>query len=192
MTELINQRTAEVDAAKEHGAQDALSDDMLTRMIEASAVEEQKLSKQELIDITMQVIAAGHETTASALLWTIYALSKAPAVQSCLRNEILALEPSMISAKAIDELPYLDNVIREALRVYSPTLIVPWESLDNMNIAGVQIPKGTTVQIVPAKSGVPMRTSSNPSGGMARPRARTRWRHSQMVRGCALERRWLC
>ncbi|KAM0329021.1 hypothetical protein ACHAPQ_006932, partial [Fusarium lateritium] len=150
MTELIDQRTAEVDAAKEYGAEDALSDDMLTRMVEASAAEEQKLSKQELIDITMQVIAAGHETTASALLWTIYALSKDPAVQSRLRHEILALEPSMISAKAIDELPFLDNVIREALRVYSPTLIVPWESLEEMNIAGVQIPKGTTVQIVPA------------------------------------------
>lgn len=98
----------------------------------------------------MQVIAAGHETTASALLWTIYALSKSPAVQSRLRDEVLALEPSMISAKAIDELPYLDNVIREALRVYSPTLTVPWESLEDMTIAGVQIPKGTTVQVVPA------------------------------------------
>jgi cytochrome P450 len=51
MTELIDQRTSEVIAAKEHDAQDGLSDDMLTRMIEASAAEEQKLSKQELIDI---------------------------------------------------------------------------------------------------------------------------------------------
>lgn len=51
MTELIDQRTAEVHAAKGHDAQDGLSDDMLTRMIEASAAEEQKLSKQELIDI---------------------------------------------------------------------------------------------------------------------------------------------
>ncbi|CAJ0550188.1 Ff.00g101180.m01.CDS01 [Fusarium sp. VM40] len=150
MTELIDQRTAEVHAAKDQDLQDGLSDDMLTRMIEASAGEEQKLSKQELIDITMQVIAAGHETTASALLWTIYALSKAPAVQNRLRNKVLALEPSMISAKTIDELPYLDNVIREALRVYSPTLTVPWESLEDTTIAGVQIPKGTTVQIVPA------------------------------------------
>jgi cytochrome P450 len=51
MTELIDQREAEVHTAKDHGTQDGLSDDMLTRMIEASAAEEQKLSKQELIDI---------------------------------------------------------------------------------------------------------------------------------------------
>lgn len=51
MKELIDQRTAEVHAAKDQDAQDGLSDDMLTRMIEASAAEEQKLSKQELIDI---------------------------------------------------------------------------------------------------------------------------------------------
>ncbi|KAF9773665.1 hypothetical protein IL306_008479, partial [Fusarium sp. DS 682] len=98
----------------------------------------------------MQVIAAGHETTASALLWTTYALSKDLQAQNRLRTEILRLDPKDISAKSIDELHYLDNVIREALRVYSPTLIIPWEALEDIVIAGVKIPKGTTVQLVPA------------------------------------------
>jgi cytochrome P450 len=55
-----------------------------------------------------------------------------------------------MSAKAIDDLPFLDNVIREALRIYSPTLLIPWEALKDITIAGVHIPKGTTLQIVPA------------------------------------------
>ncbi|KAM0344945.1 hypothetical protein ACHAPU_007079 [Fusarium lateritium] len=150
MTELIDQRTSEVHAVKDKQTHTSLSEDLLTRMIEASVAEDQKLSKQELIDITMQVIAAGHETTASALLWTIYALSKCPVSQSRLRDELLGTDPGMTSAKLIDELPYLENVIRESLRVYSPTLIIPWESLDDIVISGVHIPKGTTVQLVPA------------------------------------------
>ncbi|KAF5692987.1 cytochrome P450 monooxygenase [Fusarium denticulatum] len=150
MTELIEQRTSEVAKAKELGTDSGLSDDLLTRMIEASSVENQKLSRDELIDITMQVIAAGHETTASALLWTTYALSKDQESQERLRTEILTLSADDMTAKSIDELPYLDNVIREALRVYSPTLIIPWEALEDINIAGVRIPKGTTVQLVPA------------------------------------------
>ncbi|SCV44832.1 related to pisatin demethylase [Fusarium fujikuroi] len=150
MTELIEQRTTEVEKAKELGTDSGLSDDLLTRMIEASSAENQKLSKDELIDITMQVIAAGHETTASALLWTTYALSQDQKSQQRLRTEIINLSANDMTAKSIDELPYLDNVIREALRVYSPTLIIPWEALDDIDIAGVRIPKGTTVQLVPA------------------------------------------
>lgn len=98
----------------------------------------------------MQVIAAGHETTASALLWTTYALSKDQKSQNRLRTEIYSMNATDMTAKSIDELPYLDNVIREALRVYSPTLIIPWEALEDIDIAGVRIPKGTTVQLVPA------------------------------------------
>ncbi|KAF5620144.1 nicotinamide mononucleotide permease [Fusarium sp. NRRL 52700] len=150
MTELIEQRRSEVVKAKELGTDSGLSDDLLTRMIEASSVENQKLSRDELIDITMQVIAAGHETTASALLWTTYALSKDQKSQERLRNDIIALNATEMTAKSIDELPYLDNVIKEALRVYSPTLIIPWEALEDIDIAGVRIPKGTTVQLVPA------------------------------------------
>ncbi|CAG1972953.1 unnamed protein product [Fusarium graminearum] len=149
MEGLIEQRTAEVGAAKLMKEDDKLSDDLLTRMIEASAEESQKLSKEELIDITMQVIAAGHETTASALVWTAYSLAKDSASQQRLRAEIHSLGAEM-SAKGIDELPFLDNVIREAMRVHSPTLIIPWEAQKDMTIAGTHIPKGTTVQIVPA------------------------------------------
>ncbi|KAF5239993.1 hypothetical protein FAUST_4577 [Fusarium austroamericanum] len=149
MEGLIEQRTAEVGAAKLLKEDDKLSDDLLTRMIEASAEESQRLSKEELIDITMQVIAAGHETTASALVWTAYSLAKDPASQQRLRAEIHSLGTEM-SAKGIDELPFLDNVIREAMRIHSPTLIIPWEAQKDLTIAGTHIPKGTTVQIVPA------------------------------------------
>ncbi|EMT65694.1 hypothetical protein FOC4_g10007802 [Fusarium odoratissimum] len=150
MTELIEQRTSEVAKAKELGTDSGLSDDLLTRMIEASSVENQKLSKDELIDITMQVIAAGHETTSSALLWTTYALAKDQKSQNRLRAEIYSIDATDMAAKSIDELPYLENVIREALRVYSPSLIIPWEALEDIDIAGVKIPKGTTVQLIPA------------------------------------------
>ncbi|KPA39138.1 aat family amino acid transporter [Fusarium langsethiae] len=149
MEGLIEQRTTEVAAAKRHKGGSSLSDDLLTKMIEASAGESQELSKGELIDITMQVIAAGHETTASALVWTAYALSRDLASQKRLRAEIHSLGTGM-SDKGVDELPFLENVIREAMRVYSPTLIIPWEAQRDMTITGVDIPKGTTVQIVPA------------------------------------------
>ncbi|KAI8711432.1 hypothetical protein NCS52_01406600 [Fusarium sp. LHS14.1] len=150
MTELIEQRTDEVLAARSGQSDIVLSDDLLTRMIEASFGEDKRLSKQELIDITMQVIAAGHETTASALTWITYALATHKDVQNSLREELSGIEVTSSAAKAIDDLLCLNNVIREALRVYSPTLMAPWEAGENMVIAGVEIPKGTMIQTVPA------------------------------------------
>ncbi|KAM0492705.1 hypothetical protein ACHAP8_009723 [Fusarium lateritium] len=149
MEGLIEQRRAEVAAAKQQEGGGSLSDDLLTRMIEASAGESKRLSKEELIDIVRSVIAAGHETTASTLVWTAYALAKDTASQNRLRTEIHSLGTE-ISAKETDELPFLDNVIRESLRVYSPSLMIPWEAQKGITIAGVYIPKGTTVQIIPA------------------------------------------
>ncbi|KAH6873898.1 cytochrome P450 [Thelonectria olida] len=150
MTELIEQRTAEVLAARQNNSDTKISDDLLTRMIEASFDEGKGLSKQELIDITMQVIAAGHETTASALTWIMYALVMNPEVQDRLRQEISVMQVVGSLGKSIENLPYLNNVVREALRVYSPTLMAPWEAGQDMVIAGVSIPKGTMIQTVPA------------------------------------------
>ncbi|RSL74575.1 hypothetical protein CEP53_000185 [Fusarium sp. AF-6] len=150
MTELIEQRTEDVLAARDGQSDIVLSDDLLTRMIKASFGEDKRLSKQELIDITMQVIAAGHETTASALTWITYALATHLDVQTRLREELSGIEVTNSAAKAIDDQPYLNNVIREALRVYSPTLMAPWEAGEDIMIAGVDIPKGTMIQTVPA------------------------------------------
>ena len=70
------------------------------------------------------VLAAGHETTAAGLAWLLYALATHPEVQTKLRNELLAADKEDLNA-----LPYLDQVIRESLRVYPPVELTsrqPW------------------------------------------------------------------
>lgn len=80
------------------------------------------------VRVSQYKACVGHETTASAITWTLYALARDPAVQNKLRREILAHElstssPTTPSADAINtilELPYLNAVIRESLRVHAP------------------------------------------------------------------------
>jgi cytochrome P450 len=64
-------------------------------------------------------LASGHETSSIATTWPLCALAKHPQVQARLRNELqssgLGDEPSMTE---LDKLPYLNNVVRETLRVY--------------------------------------------------------------------------
>ena len=65
-------------------------------------------------------LIAGHETTSTAMSWTLFGLSQNQEAQRKLREELMTLatdDPTMDELKA---LPYLDMVIRESLRLYSP------------------------------------------------------------------------
>jgi cytochrome P450 len=63
-------------------------------------------------------LAAGHETTTSALTWTLYALARAPAAQARLRVALRACDST--DFHAVLELPLLDHTVREALRLHAP------------------------------------------------------------------------
>lgn len=61
---------------------------------------------------------AGHETVAAQTTWGLYALSKAPVVQSKLREELLACPSEDPSMEQLNALPYLDKVVKELLRLH--------------------------------------------------------------------------
>ncbi|KAL9479778.1 hypothetical protein ACSS6W_004564 [Trichoderma asperelloides] len=159
LAELIQERVKEVRLQQsEKKEKSSQSDekpekkDFLTNMIEANLSERKEVSEQVLIDTVIQCVSAGHETTAGALTWTTYALIKYPEIQKRLRKEIVSTQQKQpeLSAATIDSIPYLNNVVSESLRVYSPSLLAPWEAGEDLVIAGVAIPKGTTVTTIPA------------------------------------------
>lgn len=99
--------------------------DLLTYMIEEKYnSREDPWSKEDLVEQVLNFMATGHETTASALTWATYALAQNPHVVKRLRAEAQPLyqhqrgsEPSFSD---IDQLKYLDNFMREVVRVYCP------------------------------------------------------------------------
>jgi len=63
-------------------------------------------------------LAAGHETSSSALTWTLYALARAPAAQTRLRAALRTCD--VRDFQAILDLPLLEYTVREALRLHAP------------------------------------------------------------------------
>ena len=75
------------------------------------------LTDEELYDELITLLFAGHETTASALSWLLYWIHYQPQVQIKIRSELNSLGDDT-DYKAINNLPYLDAVISETLRIY--------------------------------------------------------------------------
>ncbi|KXG48152.1 Cytochrome P450 [Penicillium griseofulvum] len=110
--------------------------------------------EENLVDQSMTFLGAGHETTATALQWAVYALCKNPNVQTRLRDEIRANLPSLddptpISAATVDNLPYLNAVCNEVLRFHPSVPMTIRKAVRDTTLAGARIPQDTTLIIAP-------------------------------------------
>jgi cytochrome P450 len=96
--------------------------DLLDLLLAVSDTETgRRMSDSDLVNNLLTFIAAGHETTAVALTWTLWLLAKDEAVQQRLVEEVSAVMGSgAIEAAHIEELAFHRQVIEEAMRLYPP------------------------------------------------------------------------
>ncbi|KAH8831456.1 cytochrome P450 [Flagelloscypha sp. PMI_526] len=118
--------------------------DILSILIRANMASDipvdQRLSDEEVIAQIPTFIVAGSETTSNALSWTIYALCKHPHIQNKLREELLSLSPDNPTMEELNSLPYLGNVVKEVLRLYSPVTMTARQAIEDH-----VVPLGTPV-----------------------------------------------
>ncbi|MCY1015654.1 cytochrome P450 [Pyxidicoccus sp. MSG2] len=110
----------------------------------------ERMSDTQLRDEVMTLLLAGHETTASALAWTVMLLSQNPDVRGKLEAE-LARELSG-RTPTVEDLPKLAltrRVVDESLRLYPPAWIFSRAAIQDDVVGGFRIPKGSYVLIVP-------------------------------------------
>ncbi|KAM7222548.1 putative cytochrome P450 E-class, group I [Rhypophila decipiens] len=123
------------------------------------AAGEQGLSFNTMRDQIMTFLGAGHDTTATAVAWTIHLLSTHPEIQSRLRDEIKSHMPFLFSdaerysATALfqadpDKLPYLDNICRESLRYIPPIPMTVRQSIAPDMLGGYHVPGGTVIYVL--------------------------------------------
>ncbi|KAI0319671.1 cytochrome P450 [Amylostereum chailletii] len=121
-----------------------------------------RLSDEDVLAQIPTLLIAGHETTSTSTSWILYALSKYPEVQEKLRAEVMACQdgdaPSM---ETLNAFRYMDAVMREALRLYTPlpTIVriaeaddlIPteheWTDRHGVKRSGIPISKGDGVII---------------------------------------------
>lgn len=108
----------------------------------------EKLDDKALADEVMTMFVAGHETTASSLLWTIYLLEQNTAVRDKMLQEMLLnYDGGEIDMNKLSNLPYMRMVILEAMRLYPPVWSFGRKAIEQDQILAYSIPKGSSVNI---------------------------------------------
>lgn len=122
--------------------------DLLTLLLETQRSETgDGLTDAEIGANVITFIGAGHETTANALTWSLFLLSRAPEWQ-----DRLAQEADRVAASGAVEpqgLVETRAVIEEAMRLYPPVASLSREALGPDDVEGCRIRKGTLIMIVP-------------------------------------------
>ncbi|KAI1379517.1 cytochrome P450 [Hypoxylon crocopeplum] len=105
-----------------------------------------ELSKQDLTNESQSYITAGTDTTAVTLTYLIYAVTKDKEIHNKLMEELQTL-PGDFNHRHLRDLPYLNRVIDETLRLYGAASgglprVVPAEG---GSLVGHYIPSGVVV-----------------------------------------------
>jgi cytochrome P450 len=88
------------------------------------------MTDRQLRDEVITLLIAGHETVASALIWTWYLLSQNPSAADRLRAELAkVLGEHVPTAEDLPNLPYTRMVFEETLRLYPPAWMISRKTL---------------------------------------------------------------
>lgn len=108
------------------------------------------MSDMELRDEVTTLIVTGHESTANATVWTLYALARHPEITERVRAEIMDVCGDAPPSDAqLREQTYLRQVIEEAMRLYPPAWTTSRAAIEDDEILGYHVPAGTNIMVSP-------------------------------------------
>jgi cytochrome P450 len=102
------------------------------------------MTRQQVRDELVSLLAAGHETTTNTLVWTFYLLSEHPMIL----EKVLAELQTVLAGHdpQVDDLPdlvYFDWVIKESMRLYPSAWTQGRQAVEAFDLDGYHFPAGT-------------------------------------------------
>jgi cytochrome P450 len=126
-------------------------DDLLSMLVAARDPETGRgMDDRQLRDEILTVLLAGHETTANALTWSLYLLSRHPEEQVRLEEEVDRVLGGR--APTLDDLGSLTRaslVVQEAMRLYPPAWLFGRSPTEDDEVDGYRIEAGSLVFLSP-------------------------------------------
>jgi cytochrome P450 len=121
---------------------------VLSLIVQANRAQGRAFSAQEMRDQIFTLYFAGHETSATAMCWIHYLLFKHPDVRERMFAEVRdVLQGRTPTSEDVEKLVYVDQVVQESLRLYSPIHSISRVAAAESQLGGYRIPAGATVYI---------------------------------------------
>lgn len=118
-------------------------DDMLGELIA-----KEDLSDDLIRDQLLTMLIAGHDTSTALLSWALYLLSEHPEVMAHAKEEVdLLLGEGLPTIQEINRLHFLDQIIKETMRLYPPIHVGNRMTDTDMKLQGCPVPKGRRVML---------------------------------------------
>jgi cytochrome P450 len=133
--------------ARRRAAPDSGRRDILSLLVEARGADGEGFTNGEIRDQLMTLMFAGHDTASSTVTFMLHELARHPEVAERLCEEqdrVLGGAPPTID-QLERELPYLDMVMDEVLRLYPPAWIGPRRAVRDFEWGGYSVPRGAYV-----------------------------------------------
>jgi cytochrome P450 len=121
--------------------------DILSLLVAARGAGGEEFSDREIRDQAMTLMFAGHDTATSTLTFMLHELARHPEVVRRLHEEQdRVLGDAGPTAQQLErEMPYLEMVLDEVLRLYPPAWIGPRRATAEYEFAGCTVPRGAYV-----------------------------------------------
>ncbi|MBT2467046.1 cytochrome P450 [Streptomyces sp. ISL-66] len=150
-TGAMNEATAGADTtATTAGTSAAPGEDLLSLLAAATSADDAEFDATELREQVLIFLLAGHETTATSLSFSLHLLARHPELQDRAREEIAAVLGGRTPGAAdLDRLPYLTQVLKEAMRLYPAAPVMGRRSVHATEIDGHTVPAGADVILAP-------------------------------------------
>ena len=120
--------------------------DLLSMLLAAQDEDGSRMTDKQLRDEAITLFLAGHETTANNLSWTWWLLAQNPAVEAKLHGELrTVLGGRAPSLEDLPKLVYTNHIITESMRLYPPAWGNARTAIEDHEIAGYSVPRGSGV-----------------------------------------------
>ena len=118
--------------------------DLLSMLLQAQDEDGSQMSDAQLRDEVMTLFLAGHETTALALSWSWYLLATHTRAETQFHaelDEVLGGRAPQVSD--LPKLKFTEMIAKETMRLYPPAYAVGREAIEDTEMGGYRVPRGT-------------------------------------------------
>ncbi|XP_045816556.1 cytochrome P450 78A5-like [Trifolium pratense] len=113
--------------------------------------EKDKLSDSDMIAVLWEMIFRGTDTVAILLEWILARMVLHPDIQAKAQEEIDRVigDTNFVTDADVQNMPYLQCIVKEALRVHPPGPLLSWArlSVHDVMVGNKFVPKGTTAMV---------------------------------------------